>query len=256
MDFIQKFLSQFQIIWILVRRDYALQYAGSAFGIAWMFIQNGTLILLYAFVFLYLNLKNPSTQYDYSAYVFSGLLFWIPLQELLLRGTSILTDNRQLIKRSSLGVSVFIWIPYIQYLIHYALTSFMVVIILTIYSKVNWMGLVLSYFWMALVGIYILFLIHYLSRVNILLKDISPLVRLLSQILFWGLPILYYPFGILEKLNQIHPLNYPLDIFRSLLMKNYESHFHFYEFLPFLIFAILVFYFSKTKFQKVVMDHL
>ncbi|NCN10422.1 MAG: ABC transporter permease [Leptospira sp.] len=256
MNFFHKFFSQFQIIWILVRRDYALQYAGSAFGIAWMLIQNGTLILLYAFVFLYLNLKNPTTQHDYSGYVFSGLLFWIPLQELLIRGTSILTDNRQLIKRSSLGVSVFIWIPYIQYLIHYALTSFMVIIILSIYSDVNWLGFVISYFWMALIGIYVLFLINYLCRVNILLKDISPLVRLLSQILFWGLPILYYPFGILEKFNQLNPLNYPLDIFRSLLITNYQSQFHFYEFLPFLAFSILIFYFSKYKFQKVVMDHL
>jgi len=203
-----------------------------------------------------LNLKNPTTQHDYSGYVFSGLLFWIPLQELLIRGTSILTDNRQLIKRSSLGVSVFIWIPYIQYLIHYALTSFMVIIILSIYSDVNWLGFVISYFWMALIGIYVLFLINYLCRVNILLKDISPLVRLLSQILFWGLPILYYPFGILEKFNQLNPLNYPLDIFRSLLITNYQSQFHFYEFLPFLAFSILIFYFSKYKFQKVVMDHL
>jgi lipopolysaccharide transport system permease protein len=253
---LKEFFSQFELLWILVRRDYALQYAGSVIGIAWMLIQNLTLILLYSFVFLYLNLKNPSTQLDYSGYVFTGLLFWIPLQELLVHGTSILTDNRQLIKRSTLGVSIFIWIPYIQYLIHYTLTSIMVVMILTMYSKVNWYGFLLSYIWMGLIGIYVLFVINYLCRVNVLLKDISPLVRLLTQILFWGLPILYYPFGVLGKWNLLNPLNFPLDVFRSLIISEYNSQFTVWEFFPFLIIAFLIYIFSKNRFQKVVMDHL
>ncbi len=253
---LRDFLAQFELLWILVRRDYALQYAGSVIGIAWMLIQNLTLILLYSFVFLYLNLKNPSTQLNYSGYVFTGLLFWIPLQELLVHGTSILTDNRQLIKRSSLGVSIFIWIPYIQYLIHYTLTSFMVIAILTMYSNINWYGFLLSYFWMGLIGIYVLFIINYLCRVNVLLKDISPLVRLMSQLLFWGLPILYYPFGVLAQLNLFNPLNFPLDVFRSLIISGYNPQFSIWEFLPFLSIAFLIYIFSKNRFQKVVMDHL
>lgn len=249
-------LSYLSVIWVLVRRDYALQYAGSFLGIAWMLLQNLTLIFIYAFVFLYMNFKNTSGRDDYSGYVFSGLLFWIPLQELILRGTGILTDNRQLIKRSSLGMDVFLWIPYVQYLIHYLATSIPIGFILYYYSGLNIGGFLVAYLWIGVVGLYILLLLNYLSRLNIILKDISPLIRLISQVLFWTLPILYYPQGILGKINQYHPFNIPLDVFRRLVLEEYSSPFLFTGFLPFLLVFFFLYYFSKRKFHKVVIDHL
>lgn len=97
-------LKNLPILWILVRRDYALQFAGSALGISWMLVQNLSLILIYTIVFLFIHLKgNPESASYFIGYTFSGLLFWIPLQEYIIRGTSILTENRQLIKRSPLG---------------------------------------------------------------------------------------------------------------------------------------------------------
>jgi lipopolysaccharide transport system permease protein len=71
-------MEKVSILWALVRRDYALQYAGSFLGISWMFLQNLVLISLYALVFLVLNLKNPSTQEDFTDYLLTGLLFLIP----------------------------------------------------------------------------------------------------------------------------------------------------------------------------------
>lgn len=249
-------LSKLSVLWILVRRDYALQYAGSFLGITWMLLQNLTLIFIYAFVFLVLNLKNPQTQSDYSGYVFSGLLFWIPLQELLLRGTSILTDNRQLIKRSSLGMDLFLWVPFVQYMIHFTLTAIPIGIILYFYSGFALGGFLLSFFWMGFVGLYVLLLINYLSRLNIILKDISPLVRLLSQLLFWSLPILYYPNGILGAINQYHPLMIPLDVFRSLVLVGHSSSFSYITFFPYLAVFLCIFYLSRKRFHQVVLDQL
>lgn len=117
-------LKNLPILWVLVRRDYALQFAGSALGISWMLVQNISLILIYTIVFLFIHLKgNPESASDFIGYSFSGLLFWIPLQEYMIRGTSILTENRQLIKRSPLGPEIFLWIPYIQMLIHFTVTA-------------------------------------------------------------------------------------------------------------------------------------
>lgn len=249
-------LSQLSVLWVLVRRDYALQYAGSFLGIAWMIIQNLTMIFIYAFVFLYMNLKNPGTQDDYNGYVFSGLLFWIPLQELFIRGTGILTDNRQLIKRSSLGMDIFLWIPYVQYLIHYFATSIPIGMILYFYSGIDWLGFFMSFIWMGFVGLYVLMLINYLSRLNIILKDISPLVRLLSMILFWTLPILYYPVGILGEINRYNPFHIPLDVFRDLILSGYEMQFSILGIFPFLLAFLFIHYFSRRKFHQVVVDHL
>ncbi|MCE9499622.1 MAG: ABC transporter permease, partial [Leptospira sp.] len=46
------------LILVLVRRDYALQFAGSLLGISWMLIQNLSLILIYTIVFLLFNRSN------------------------------------------------------------------------------------------------------------------------------------------------------------------------------------------------------
>lgn len=249
-------MEKISILWALVRRDYALQYAGSFLGISWMFLQNLALISIYAFVFLVLNLKNPSTQDEFTAYLLSGLLYWIPLQELLVRGTGILTDNRSLLKRSALGLDLFLWIPFVQFCIHSFITSLPVFILMYYYGTLHLSGLFFGYCTLFVTGLYLMLLIHYLSRLNVLLKDISPLIRLVTQALFWGIPILYYPTGFLKELNLWNPFTIPLDIFRTMVVMGYEPMFEWIRILPFLVFFILVYFLSKRKFHSVVLDEL
>ncbi|MCB1174354.1 MAG: ABC transporter permease [Leptospiraceae bacterium] len=244
------------IIFILVKRDYALQFAGSFLGITWMLIQNLSMILIYTLVFGLLQTRAGAHSANFSLpYVFSGLLFYFPLQEMLIRGCSILSDNRKLIKRSALGMEIFLWIPYFQMLVHFLITS------LPVFLYLYWLqGLkatfLLSYLFIPLAGLFIHSLLHYLARINVILKDISPLVRLASQFLFWGLPILYYPSGILKDLNRINPLNVPLDIFRLLVIKGYQLQFSWLQWTPFLLIALMLFFLSRRRLNSVILDHL
>ncbi|TGL87969.1 ABC transporter permease [Leptospira congkakensis] len=249
-------MEKVSILWALVRRDYALQYAGSFLGISWMFLQNLVLISMYALVFLVLNLKTPSTQEDFTAYLLTGLLYWIPIQELLVRGTGILTDNRTLLKRSSLGIDLFLWIPYVQFLIHSLITSIPVFLYLAYSGKLNLSGVALGYLVLVLSGLYLMLLLHYLSRLNILLKDISPLIRLVSQVVFWGIPVLYYPKGYLKEWNGLNPFTIPLDVFRSSVITGFVPQFDWIQILPFLFSFFLVYLLAKRKFQSVILDHL
>ncbi len=249
-------MERITLLWALVRRDYALQYAGSFLGISWMLLQNLTLISLYSVVFLVFQWRDIGSESDYTAYLLSGLLFWIPLQELLVRGTAILTDNRSLLKRSTLGADLFLWIPYIQYLIHAFVTFVPVCILLVWKEKCNLFSIGVGFVWLALVGLYLLLLLHYLSRLNVLLKDISPLVRLLSSLLFWAVPVLYYPKGILKTWNEMNPFTIPLDIFRYLFLNQFEPQFAWVGFFPFLFVFIAVFLLSRWKLHTVIADHL
>ena len=246
------------VLLILVKRDYALQFAGSLLGILWILIQSLSLIFIYTFVFFVLNKASnlPSSNLDYSSYIFSGLLFWIPLQEMLIRGVSILTENRQLIKRSTLGVDLFLWIPFIQMLIHSFVISIPVFVVLASVGSLNYHLFYLSYFMMIAVGLYLMLVLSYLARINILLKDISPIIRLFSQFLFWTLPVLYFPTGILKEVNQYNPLIVPIDLFRFIVLKDYSLQFPFFIFLIPLIFFIIIFCLTRFKLDEVVMDHL
>lgn len=249
-------LVKIKIILILVKRDYAIQFAGSILGILWALIQNLIMIGMYSVIFLVLNIKSSADRADYIPYIFSGLLFWLPLVDFLIRGTGILTENRNLIKRSPLGIQMFLWVPFVQYLIHFFITSVPVFIIL---YYLSWLSpfFLLSYFIAALTGLYILLLLNYFSRLNIILKDISPLVRLMSQIIFWGLPILYFPSNnFLNTINDLNPLNYPLNIFRKTVLVDYTGNISALPFIFFLLLFFIIYYFSKTKFNELVTDHL
>lgn len=249
-------LVKIKIILILVKRDYAIQFAGSILGISWALIQNLTMIGMYSVIFLVLNIKSSADRADYIPYIFTGLLFWLPLGDFIIRGTGILTENRSLIKRSPLGLQMFLWVPYVQYLIHFSITSVPVFIILYFLS---WLSpfFLLSYFIAAITGFYALLLLNYFSRLNIILKDISPLVRLMSQIIFWGLPILYFPNNaFLSKINELNPLNYPLYVFRKTVLLDYTVSISSLPFIFYLLLFFIIYHFSRTKFNELVTDHL
>ncbi|PJZ69701.1 ABC transporter permease [Leptospira perolatii] len=246
-----------RILFVLVRRDYTLQYAGSALGLSWMFLQNLSLILVYTFVFYFMGIRSQGVDSaNYFSYVLTGLLFWIPLQEYLIRGTGILTDNRHLIKRSPLGPEIFLWIPFVQYLLHSFVTAIPVYIFLMYLGKASPFGFLNGFFIMLATGLFLGCLLSYLARINIILRDISPLVRLGSQFLFWGLPILYESKGILGKLNLWNPFFYPLEIFRSAFLSDYNSSAEFLNFFPFLFLFLSILLLSRHRLNQVVLDHL
>lgn len=247
-----------QILWILVKRDYALQFAGSLLGIVWMLIQSLSLIAIYTFVFFILNKTSniQNSKLDYPSYIFSGLLFWIPLQEMLIRGVTILTDNRQLIKRSSLGINLFLWIPFLQMLIHSFVISIPVFFLLLLSGSLDYSIFYLSYLVVFISGLYLMLVLEYLARVNILLKDISPIMRLFSQILFWTLPVLYFPSGILKEVNLYNPFIVLLDVFRFIVLKDYSLQFPVYIFLFPLSLFVIIFTLTRFKLDEVVMDHI
>ncbi len=174
----------------------------------------------------------------------------------MIRGTSILAENRQLIKRSPLGPEIFLWIPYVQMLVHFAVTAIPVLIVLIVLGKLNVVLFPVSIFVMLAIGYLLSFIQGYLARANVILKDITPLIRLLSQFFFWSLPILYVSSGLLHSINVWNPLNFPLELFRFFLLNDFVAVFHWREFLPSLILFPLVGILSRSKFHSVILDHL
>jgi lipopolysaccharide transport system permease protein len=175
---------------------------------------------------------------------------------MLIRGVTILTDNRQLIKRSSLGANLFLWIPFLQMLIHSFVISIPVFMVLLWVGSLDYRLFYFSYFIIFISGLYLMLVLEYLARVNILLKDISPVMRLFSQVLFWTLPILYFPSGILKDVNLYNPFIVPLDLFRFIVLREYSLQFPVSLFLFPLSIFIFIFFLTRFKLDEVVMDHL
>lgn len=243
-----------RILFTLVRRDYAVQFAGSLLGIFWAFLQSVFIILLYGVIFFFLD-PNQEVK-THILRILSGLLFWLPLQEMLIRSVSILSENRNLIKKSNIGSEIFLWIPFIQMLIHYFFLSIPVFALFIYLGHFTLLGMILSYFWIFISGILLYFVSNYLARVNILLKDLTPLIRLIAQILFWSLPILYTSNLSLKKINLINPFYSLLNFHKMILgFENLNLEILYYLLYPFLL-SFLLFYLSRKKLSKLIWDHL
>ncbi len=238
---------------LLVKRDYAIQFAGSFIGIAWSVIQSLSIILIYSIVFMFLNKTDSAS--NQIGFLFSGLLFWIPIQDMILKSTSILSENRNLIKKSNLGMDLFLLIPFIQMLIQFFILSIPIFSIFFYYKQLNF-SFILSYAWIFFIGIHVYFVSTYLATVNILLKDLTPLIRLITQFLFWTLPIVYKPKNTLETISYFNPLFSFLEVFRFLILDFDLSSFTLYLLIYPICFSSIIFFLTKRRLHKIILDHL
>ena len=85
----------------LIKRDFAARFTGSALGFAWAVLQPLGLIALYWFIF---GIMLPGGKLgqgggDYVYFLISGLLPWLGFNEGIVRGTTSVVENAQIVKR-------------------------------------------------------------------------------------------------------------------------------------------------------------
>jgi lipopolysaccharide transport system permease protein len=232
-----------------------MQYAGAALGSLWFLIQGMLLLFLYLYIADGITMLKGGTSSKNIPFILSGVLFWIPIQEMIQKSTTILTDNRAIIKRSGIGLDLFYLIPVIQMLIHVFILSipaFFFMILLKQFSIYS----ILIYPWMILCALFLYPFLRYLSMTNVLLKDISPIIRLFLQFGFWTLPILYFPSPSWSNFLQYHPLLPYLDIFRAILLPDYSIQIDIVKIILSLFVSLIFFKLTSLNFTKLIPDHL
>lgn len=245
--FFQSFSRElFGTILSLVRRDYAVQFAGTALGIVWVLVQYAFQIAIFYLIFgVILAPAAPDSaepaladslssgkladslnsgklaamtggSADYLSYLLGGMVLWLPISEMLLRACSILADNRGLIRRTGLGLRGFLWVPVFEAVLHYTLIFGMVALlglargVLSPLAPLAYLGGLGLLF--ALSGWAFIF-----ARASILLKDISPLLRLAFQLIFWLTPIVYVVGPDVMGIFAWNPVTAPVELHRRLL---------------------------------------
>jgi ABC-type polysaccharide/polyol phosphate export permease len=115
---------------------------------------------------------------------------------------------------------------------------------------------ILVYPWMVFTAFYLFPFLRYLSMSNVLLKDISPIIRLFLQFGFWTLPIIYFPPSNWGNILQYHPLLPFLEIFRAILLPEYFIQLDYMKIIIYFIISYLFLKITSLKFKKMIPDHL
>lgn len=187
------------VLGLLVRRDLTVKYQQSILGYLWSLIEPLTVAATYWFVFGVLYGERVADDTPYILFLASGLFAWIWVAGVLTDATSALTTQAGLITTIKVPREIFpigrVLGKFFEYL------AAVPVLILIALLNGGELGPRLLFLPLALViqGALLIGVAMMLASLNVMVRDIEKSVRLLSRVLFYGLPIIY-PFSrVLES---------------------------------------------------------
>jgi lipopolysaccharide transport system permease protein len=202
----------------LIARDVHLRYRGSALGMAWTLLNPLTELLVLMFIF---GTVLPVDIPNYSAFLFTGLLAYGWFQSGLIFATGAIVNNRELIKRPGVPVSILPIVTVASTLVHF-LMSLPVLFLLLIATGIELTSVVgLLPMLIAVQFVLILSFAYPLATLNVWFRDTHHFLRIALQLMFYLTPVFNEARMIPERfwpLYRLNPMVYVIDGYRSVLL--------------------------------------
>jgi ABC-2 type transport system permease protein len=220
------------VLGLLVRRDLTVKYQQSVLGYLWSLIEPLSVAATYWFVFGVLFQTRASTDgVPYLLFLASGLFAWIWVSGVLGAATTALTTQARLITTIKVSREVFpigrVAGTFFEYV---AALPVLLLIAIFYHGRFGPYLLVLP----LAVLIQLVFLVGVsllLASLNVMLRDVERVVRLLQRVLFYALPIVY-PLDLVmsaplprwvEVVYQLNPLVGILELHHAVWTENFPS---------------------------------
>lgn len=193
----------------LAKTDFKKRFAGSYFGIIWMFMQPIVTVIIYYCVFqLGFKAAPPSTiNAPYVLWLIPGIVPWFYFNEAVQMGTNSLYDYDYLVKKVVFKVSIIPLIKNISCVFVHAIFIYILIAVFLLYGyspSIYWIQ-ILYYSFCAFVLVMGVCMIT--SAINVFFKDMGQIVSIILQFGMWVTPIMwdYHMFG--EKFIPFLKLN-------------------------------------------------
>lgn len=239
----------------MVMRDIRGRFSGSIGGFIWNFIHPVLMLIVYLFVFVYIfKLRVGSGAGASAIYLMAGLFPWLIVAEGLMRGTSSMMENANIIQKTPFPTEILIAKSVFAPLVSYGIA----IVLLALYKILFTGALSIILFLPLAITIQVFFtlgLTFITASVAVFLRDTLQFVQIAVNFWIYATPILYPVFmlpGWTKKIMYCNPL-YPLmDTYQSLFVAGGLGQFHMFFLalawsLLFFVFGTLVF--SKLKFD-------
>lgn len=176
------------VLSILVTREFSIRYKGSLLGVAWASLSPlGTVVIMDVLFSHILSLNIP----HYAAFIYSGLMPWNWFQTAIHTGAATLIDNRDLVRKP------FFFRPLLpavvtttNFLLYLAALPVLLGLLLSegISLSVCWLALPLV--WLILAA-YILGFTLFFSAIRVVVRDVQHILDLVMLLWFYMTPIFY-----------------------------------------------------------------
>lgn len=177
-------------LWLLVKRDLKVRYAGSVLGYVWTFLDPLLMSLVYWFVFTVIFQRSVG-QDPYIIFLLTALLPWTWFNQGVQSGLKSLSSQSRLVRATSLPREVWVLRVVIAKGIEFAFSLPVLAVFMIFYpTGIN------GHLWLFPVAIVMQFVLLsgtglLLSPLMILLKDVEPLVSPILRLLFYASPVIY-----------------------------------------------------------------
>lgn len=207
----------------LVIRDLKSRYLGSIGGLLWSVVHPVVLLVSYWFVFS-IVLKVPLSAgfggISFPLYLFVGILPWLTFQDTLARSCTVLCDNANLIKKTTIPSEILPLSIALSNLVHHFIGLAVILGILAVNYHVGFAAFGVMLYLMPLLALS-LGLAWIVASLNVFFRDTAQVLGIVLTFWFWFTPILYSMDAIPERFRMIaslNPLSYVVSGYRGYLL--------------------------------------
>lgn len=204
----------------LVKRDFRGRYAGSLLGFVWSLIQPLWLLVLFSFVFASVLRISPLGERtsSFAVFLFAGLLPWMAIHEGVLRGSTAITDNAELVKKLSFPSEILVLAVVLAALLHQLIATVIFIAALAVVGELSPLTLPLLAVAVPLQTALALGLGLLLASVHVFFRDTAQILGLVFNAWFYLTPIVY-PLELVPEryrfLIEANPLTHLVGLYRQ-----------------------------------------
>lgn len=212
-------------IYSSILNELKVTFARSRLGFFWMILQPLSQVLIYALILsnvLRAKLPGVDHQYGYVFYLMSGTLAWSLVQEIVTRSLTLFIERANLIKKMSFPKVILA-----ATLVGRAVLNQLILLVVTLIAFIlmkfplDGMALIWLPFYIMLLTAFALGLGLIFGVLNVFIRDLTYMVPIFLQLLFWATPIVY-PVSILparvQSLLVYNPLIYLIKPYQDILL--------------------------------------
>jgi lipopolysaccharide transport system permease protein len=207
----------------LVKRDFKGRYAGSVLGFVWSLIQPLWLLLLFSFVFATVMKVSPAGARtdSFGVFLFAGLVPWMAMHEGVLRVSTAITVNAELVKKLRFPSQILVLAVALAALLHEAIALGLFVVVLAVLGELSPLTLPLLGIAVPLQLALTLGLGLLLASLNVFFRDTAQVLGLVFNAWFYLTPIVY-PLGWVpegfRRWIELNPLTPLVELYRQALL--------------------------------------
>ena len=200
----------------LIRRDLAVRFTGSALGLAWAILQPLGLIVLYWFIF---GIMLPGGKLgqgggDYVYFLISGLLPWLGFNEALVRGTTSVVENAQIVKRLPFRSELLVLVPSATAILFELVAVILFLVLLGVEGRLH------GALWVLPLAVLLQFALQFglsliLAVAYVVFRDVLQLLSFGLSVLFFLSPILFEVRPAFAAFFRWNPLTPLMGLFRA-----------------------------------------